>query len=109
MSAAMKLVVNTAYGYLAAGGGLTRFADVHAANEVTRRGLETLSLICREFQARGDPARGRHRRRLLRRAGRLDRSPRTASRRGGGSPLAAPGPAGVRGALRRSAHPEPKN
>ena len=28
MSAAMKLVVNSAYGYLAAGGGLTRFADV---------------------------------------------------------------------------------
>jgi DNA polymerase elongation subunit (family B) len=52
MSAAMKLVVNTAYGYLAAG-GLTRFADVHAANEVTRRGRETLDLLCRELQARG--------------------------------------------------------
>jgi len=52
MSAAMKLVVNTAYGYLAAG-GLTRFADVHAANEVTRRGRETLSLLCRELAARG--------------------------------------------------------
>ena len=52
MSAAMKLVVNTAYGYLAAG-GLTRFADVHAANEVTRRGRETLDLMCRELQARG--------------------------------------------------------
>ncbi|MCC6650927.1 MAG: ribonuclease H-like domain-containing protein, partial [Candidatus Eisenbacteria bacterium] len=45
LSAAMKLVVNTAYGYLAAG-GLTRFADVHAANEVTRRGRETLALMC---------------------------------------------------------------
>jgi hypothetical protein len=32
----MKLVVNSAYGYLAAG-WLTRFADVHAANEITRR------------------------------------------------------------------------
>ncbi len=52
-SAAMKLVVNSAYGYLAAGGGLTRFADVDAANEVTRRGRETLGLICREFAARG--------------------------------------------------------
>lgn len=52
-SAAMKLVVNSAYGYLAAGGGLTRFADVHAANEVTRRGRETLRLMCRELAARG--------------------------------------------------------
>lgn len=51
-SAAMKLVVNSAYGYLAAG-GLTRFADVHAANEVTRRGRETLELMCRELAARG--------------------------------------------------------
>jgi DNA polymerase elongation subunit (family B) len=53
MSAAMKLVVNSAYGYLAAGGGLTRFADVHAANEVTRRGRETLDMMCRELAARG--------------------------------------------------------
>ena len=52
-SAAMKLVVNSAYGYLAAGGALTRFADVDAANEVTRRGRETLALICRELDARG--------------------------------------------------------
>jgi DNA polymerase elongation subunit (family B) len=53
MSSAMKLVVNSAYGYLAAGGGLTRFADVHAANEVTRHGRETLELMCRELAARG--------------------------------------------------------
>src|SRR4029078_4413026 len=53
MSAAMKMVVNSAYGYLAAGGELTRFADVHAANEVTRRGRETLALMCRELAARG--------------------------------------------------------
>ena len=53
MSAAMKLVVNSAYGYLAAGGDLTRFADVHAANEVTSRGRETLDLMCRELAARG--------------------------------------------------------
>ncbi len=53
MSSAMKLVVNSAYGYLAAGGGLTRFADVHAANEVTRRGRETLDMMCRELASRG--------------------------------------------------------
>lgn len=52
MSAAMKLVINSAYGYLGAG-GLTRFADVHAANEVTRRGRELLSFMCRELAARG--------------------------------------------------------
>ena len=53
MSAAMKLVVNSAYGYLAAGAGLTRFADVHAANEVTRRGREVLTLMCRALDERG--------------------------------------------------------
>lgn len=53
MSAAMKLVVNSAYGYLGAGGGLTRFADVHAANEVTRRGRATLALMSRELAKRG--------------------------------------------------------
>jgi DNA polymerase, archaea type len=53
LSAAMKLVVNSAYGYLAAGSGLTRFADVHAANEVTRRGREVLALMCRELELRG--------------------------------------------------------
>ena len=53
MSAAMKLVVNSAYGYLAAGGGLTRFADVHAANDVTRHGRELLTLMCRALAERG--------------------------------------------------------
>src|SRR5260370_15529749 len=53
MSAAMKLVVNSAYGYLAAGGRLTRFADVQAANEVTRRGRDVLALMCRSLAARG--------------------------------------------------------
>jgi DNA polymerase, archaea type len=53
LSAAMKIVVNSAYGYLAAGGALTRFADVHAANEVTRRGRETLDVICRGLAERG--------------------------------------------------------
>ncbi|MFO0695211.1 MAG: DNA polymerase domain-containing protein [Polyangiales bacterium] len=52
MSAAMKIVVNSAYGYLGAV-GLTRFSDVHAANEVTRRGRETLDRLCRELDARG--------------------------------------------------------
>jgi DNA polymerase elongation subunit (family B) len=53
MSAAMKLVVNSAYGYLAAGSGLTRFADVRAANEVTRRGRDVLNLMCRALAERG--------------------------------------------------------
>jgi DNA polymerase elongation subunit (family B) len=52
LSAAMKIVVNSAYGYLGAG-GLTRFADVHAANEVTRRGREVLAQICQELARRG--------------------------------------------------------
>ncbi|HEU4586454.1 MAG TPA: ribonuclease H-like domain-containing protein [Gemmatimonadaceae bacterium] len=52
VSAALKIVVNSAYGYLAAG-GLTRFADVHAANEVTRRGREVLAMMCRGLAARG--------------------------------------------------------
>ncbi|WP_044236293.1 DNA polymerase domain-containing protein [Chondromyces apiculatus] len=52
LSAAMKIVVNSAYGYLGAV-GLTRFSDVHAANEVTRRGREVLGLLCRELAARG--------------------------------------------------------
>ncbi len=51
VSAAMKLVVNSAYGYLGAV-GLTRFADVHAANEVTRRGRDVLALLCRELSRR---------------------------------------------------------
>ncbi|HEX6121668.1 MAG TPA: DNA polymerase domain-containing protein, partial [Ktedonobacterales bacterium] len=52
LSAAMKILVNSAYGYLGAT-SLTRLADVHAANEVTRRGRETLDLLCRELAARG--------------------------------------------------------
>jgi DNA polymerase elongation subunit (family B) len=52
LSAAMKLVINSAYGYLGAV-GLTRFADVHAANEVTRRGRETLGVICGGLRERG--------------------------------------------------------
>ena len=52
MSAAMKIVVNSAYGYLGAG-SLTRFSDVTAANEVTRRGRELLDILCQELAARG--------------------------------------------------------
>jgi len=52
LSAAMKIVINSAYGYLGAV-GLTRFADVHAANEVTRRGREVLDRICDALAARG--------------------------------------------------------
>ncbi|WXH27734.1 hypothetical protein WA016_01659 [Myxococcus stipitatus] len=52
LSAAMKLIVNSAYGYLGAV-GLTRFSDVHAANEVTRRGRAVLALLCRELARRG--------------------------------------------------------
>jgi DNA polymerase, archaea type len=52
LSAAMKLVVNSAYGYLGAV-GLTRFSDVHAANEVTRRGRELLDRLCTELAERG--------------------------------------------------------
>ncbi|HZS57899.1 MAG TPA: ribonuclease H-like domain-containing protein [Gemmatimonadaceae bacterium] len=51
-SAALKIVVNAAYGYMGAV-GLTRFSDVRAANEVTRRGRELLDSMCREFAARG--------------------------------------------------------
>lgn len=51
VAAAMKILVNSAYGYLGAS-GLTRFADVHAANEVTRRGRALLGRLCRELAAR---------------------------------------------------------
>ena len=52
LSAAMKILVNSAYGYLGAV-GLTRCADVHAANEVTRQGRAVLGLLCRELAGRG--------------------------------------------------------
>jgi len=51
VSAAIKLVINSAYGYLGAV-GLTRFADVHAANEITKRGRELLSFMCQELARR---------------------------------------------------------
>ncbi|HEX9057670.1 MAG TPA: DNA polymerase domain-containing protein [Ktedonobacterales bacterium] len=52
ISAAMKILVNSAYGYLGAI-GLTRLADVGAANEVTRQGRAVLGLLCRELARRG--------------------------------------------------------
>jgi DNA polymerase elongation subunit (family B) len=52
LSAAMKILVNSAYGYLGAI-GLTRLADVRAANQVTYHGRAVLGLICRELAARG--------------------------------------------------------
>jgi DNA polymerase elongation subunit (family B) len=52
LSAAMKILVNSAYGYMGAV-GLTRFADVRAANEVTRQGRAVLALLCRELARRG--------------------------------------------------------
>jgi DNA polymerase elongation subunit (family B) len=52
LSAAMKLVINSAYGYLGAA-SLTRFADVHAANDVTRHGREILTTICEQLARRG--------------------------------------------------------
>jgi DNA polymerase, archaea type len=51
-SAAMKILVNSAYGYLGAI-GLTRLADVRAANQVTYQGRAVLGLICRELAVRG--------------------------------------------------------
>ncbi len=52
ISAAMKILVNSAYGYLGAA-GLTRCADTDAANEVTARGRALLAQLCRELAARG--------------------------------------------------------
>lgn len=52
LSAAIKLVINSAYGYLAAA-GLTRFSDVHAANDITARGRELLLMMCQELASRG--------------------------------------------------------
>lgn len=52
MQAAMKLVINSAYGYLGAG-RIARFADREAADQITRRGREILEQVCRELQRRG--------------------------------------------------------
>lgn len=52
MQAAMKLLINSAYGYLGAG-RMAYFADLSAADEITRRGRETLEHVCHELRARG--------------------------------------------------------
>jgi DNA polymerase elongation subunit (family B) len=52
MQAAMKLLINSAYGYMGAG-DLAIFADRHAADEVTRRGREILDGLVASLRARG--------------------------------------------------------
>jgi len=50
--AAMKLLINSAYGYMGAG-SMALFADLSAANEITRRGRELLGLVIEALAARG--------------------------------------------------------
>lgn len=50
--AAMKILVNSAYGYMGAG-SMALFADSHAAGEVTRRGREILQQVLDELSRRG--------------------------------------------------------
>ena len=52
IQAAMKLVINAAYGYLGAG-KLALFGDCAAADEVTRRGREVLARVVEGFAGRG--------------------------------------------------------
>ncbi|MFN8481597.1 MAG: DNA polymerase domain-containing protein [Anaerolineae bacterium] len=52
MQAAMKLLINSAYGYMGAG-SMALFADAHAADEVTRRGREILGHVMEGLSARG--------------------------------------------------------
>ncbi|AFZ66945.1 3'-5' exonuclease [Deinococcus peraridilitoris] len=49
---AMKVVINSAYGYLGAG-AMSIFGDPDAANEVTRLGRETLSCVLAALQSAG--------------------------------------------------------
>src|SRR5215469_16632750 len=50
--AAMKILINAAYGYMGAG-SMALFADMHAADEVTRRGRQVLSQVINTLQDRG--------------------------------------------------------
>lgn len=50
--AAMKLVINAAYGYLGAG-RMAWFADPQAADEITRRGREILAVVCAGLRSGG--------------------------------------------------------
>lgn len=52
MQAAMKLLINSAYGYMGAG-SMALFADRNAADEVTRRGRELLGEVVRALRERG--------------------------------------------------------
>jgi DNA polymerase, archaea type len=52
LQAAMKLVINSAYGYLGAG-SMALFADRLAADEITRRGREVLDHVVAELRSRG--------------------------------------------------------
>jgi DNA polymerase elongation subunit (family B) len=50
--AAMKILVNAAYGYMGAG-SMALFADIHAADEVTKRGREVLAQVLDALRQRG--------------------------------------------------------
>jgi DNA polymerase I len=50
--AAMKILINAAYGYMGAG-AMALFADSRAADEVTRRGRELLSQVVEALRERG--------------------------------------------------------
>lgn len=50
--AAMKILINAAYGYMGAG-TMALFADGRAANEVTQRGREVLNQVLDALRARG--------------------------------------------------------
>jgi DNA polymerase elongation subunit (family B) len=52
LQAAMKLIVNSAYGYLGAG-SMALFADRAGADEITRRGRELLDTVVGELRSRG--------------------------------------------------------
>jgi DNA polymerase elongation subunit (family B) len=52
LQAAMKLIINAAYGYMGAT-SMGLFADMDAADEVTRRGREVLGQVIESLRARG--------------------------------------------------------
>ncbi len=52
LQAAMKLIINSAYGYMGAG-SMALFADRNAADEVTRRGRAVLDHVVGELRSRG--------------------------------------------------------
>src|SRR5256884_1598976 len=50
--AAMKILINAAYGYMGAG-SMALFADIYAADEVTKRGREVLTQVLDALRERG--------------------------------------------------------